>query len=216
MGRKAKPFRLRGLWQTNVAGKKHRLCKDTETEKTARKLLDRLHREREVNPHAHLFSDITLEQAAAEFLVYTETENDPATTQHYRSKLIPLVDRLGKRPLRSIRQADGVDYKRWLMDHVNCRGKPYSPTTINHHLRAAKRLLNWATDEVEYLTRNPWRGRKLKLLREEGRKRIITDPEFRALLRNCSDALFKQMLVVLRYSAMRPGEIRKLRWRHIR
>ena len=45
-----------------------------------------------------------------------------------------------------------------------------------------------------------------------GRQRIITDEEFQALLRHCTDALFRQILLTFRLTAARLGELRKLKW----
>ena len=76
-------------------------------------------------------------------------------------------------------------------------------------VKTAKTVLNWAgEDEVGSLSKNPWK--KIKKLPERGRERIVTDEEFRALVRHCSDLLFKEILFVLRYTAARPGKLRKL------
>lgn len=50
------------------------------------------------------------------------------------------------------------------------------------------------------------------MLYSEGRQRIVADDEFQAMLRHSTDALFRQFLLMLRYTSARPGEIRKLTW----
>src|SRR5438094_5380714 len=103
--------------------------------------------------------------------------------------------------------------------------------SVNHHLRAAKTFLNWcAKPGRRYITHNPWN--EIKYLKEHGRERLVTDEEFAALLKHCttcryaaradhqkaacsfcqSDDEFRQVLIVLRHTTMRPGELRQLEW----
>lgn len=104
-----------------------------------------------------------------------------------------------------------MEYKRWLKENVRSKptgrrkgqklGKvetpnPLSTTSVNHHLRAAKTLLGWVV-ESEYLPKNPWASKKVRLERERGQERTITDEEFRPLLRHSTDADFKQVLLTL-------------------
>src|SRR5262249_30634110 len=122
---------------------------------------------------------------------------------YYRDKLKPLVKQFGTRKLRQLHLTDWDTYKKALI------GKELENCSINHHLKAAKAVLNWAVD-AEYLLKSPWK--KIKRLPEEGRRRVITDEEFRALLRHSRNAAFRQVLITLRLTAARPGEIRCLTW----
>jgi integrase len=88
--------------------------------------------------------------------------------------------------------------------------KTYKPKTVNHAIIGLKRCWNWGIQNDYLPSKNPFSG--LPLLHSEGRERIVTDEEFQALLRNNTDALFRQFLLVLRYTSARPGEVRKLTW----
>jgi integrase len=119
-----------------------------------------------------------------------------------------------------------VDYKAWLKAGARTkptgrrkgqkRGKirkptPLGPVTINHHLRAAKRLLNWCVNhEPPLLHRNPLRS--LKLEEEQGRERVITNEEFAALLTACTSEDQRDLLRALRLTAARPEDVRRLTW----
>jgi integrase len=95
---------------------------------------------------------------------------------------------------------------------------------VNHHVRAAKTLLEWASKpsrRAKYgLHGNEWV--ELKYLTERPRERIMTEEEFGHLLTQCSDGNvpgaaedFREILTTLRFTTMRPGELRLLRWEYV-
>jgi len=119
--------------------------------------------------------------------------------------------------------------KEWKKGKTPMKG--LGPCSVNHHLRAAKTFLNWcASPGRRYVSHNPWTA--VKYLKEQGRERIVTGEEFRALLKHCttcryakrpqhrqagcgfcrSDDEFRQILQVMRHTTMRPGELRQLEW----
>jgi integrase len=201
------------------------LCRLSDGLGAAEEALDRL----KVDLHdrgGHHFPNLTVAELAALFLCHVEADKGPdhVTFRGYKRNLTRLVERCGTLPVRKLHLTDGTEFKRWLREEARTkrtgrragqkigkakRGRPLGPVYINHHLRAAKAMLNWGVD-AELLAKNPWR--KVKLLPEDGRERIITDAEFQALLRHCTDAEFRQVLIILRYTAARPGELRKLTW----
>jgi integrase len=213
MPRRANPYPHRGWFVSNVGGQRHKLCRVSEGITAAQESLDRLKVERH-NNGGRAFPALTTEQMAALFLQHAEVECSGPTFNHYQSKLKPFVSLLGAKPARQLHLSDGIAYKKTLSEYVSKQtGNFLGPVSINHHLRAAKRVLNWAVDEMGYLPKNNWK--KIKLLPEDGRERTITD-EFRSLVRRCSDSLFKQILLTLRWTAARPGEIRELTWSMVR
>lgn len=140
------------------------------------------------------------------------------------------VELLGSRKLRSLTTADGVEYKRFLREEARTKitgrrlgqkvgkvrePKPLGPVTINHHLRAAKAVLNWAV-ENDLLLKSPWRKKKVKLPRENGRQRVITREEFHRLLEACLDQGMRDILWVMRLTAARPEDIRHLTWEMVK
>jgi integrase len=175
-------------------------------------------------------------EAHDEFLDAKKADGEPLTYKHYVDKLLPFFDRFGTRVVASLTEADGVRYKRFLMEEKEWKKgktkmKGLGPCSVNHHLRAARTFLNWcAAPGRRYITWNPWGA--IKYLKEQGRERIVTDEEFQALLKHCttcryagrkgheprkchfchSDGEFRQILTVMRHTTMRPGELRQMEW----
>jgi integrase len=238
MSRAAKPFKHEGWYKTNVGGTRTRLCPVEDGFKAAEDALARLKVGRMqivergqaptpvgpgivVNIRSKLVGEVH-----DEYLDFSQADAAADTYRFYRDKLQAFFGRFADRDIRSLTQADGAAYKKWLRtEKIWKKGKTkmrgVGPTTVNHHLRAAKTLLSWAAEpDRDYLARNPWK--KVKLLPERGRERLITDAEFGHLLAQCTDGNtrggardFRELLLVLRHTTMRPGEVRKLRWEYI-
>lgn len=170
----------------------------------------------------------TVAEVFDEFLDFKESETDPETYKHYCGKLAAFYERFGTRGIRSITLKDGLAYKKWLIETKPWKKgkkteKGVGPTTVNHHIRAARTLFNWAKMSSRgYIDRNPWE--EIRYLPEKGRERLITDEEFSHLLAQCTDGGgvigsaqdFRERLIVLRHTTFRPGELRKLKWAYIR
>src|SRR5436305_856735 len=58
--------------------------------------------------------------------------------------------------------------------------------------------------------RNPFA--RVGLLPCEGRRRVATEEEYRALLEKCSDDAFRDVLVAMRYTSARPQDVYSLTW----
>ena len=175
-------------------------------------------------------------EAHDEFLDAKKADGEPLTYKHYVDKLVPFHECFGGRVVTSLTEADGVAYKAYLMNEKEwtkgkTKVKGLGACTVNHHLRAAKTFLNWcAKPGRRLITHNPWSD--IKYLKEHGRERLVTDAEFATLLKHCvtcryaartdhpaatcsfcrSDDEFRQILVVMRHTTMRPGELRQLEW----
>ncbi len=175
-------------------------------------------------------------EAHGEFLDAKRADGEALTYKHYVDKLLPFYDRFGARAVASLTEADGVAYKSYLINDKDwTKGKKkmkgLGACSVNHHLRAAKTFLNWcATSGRRLITHNPWAD--IKYLEEHGRERLVTDEEFAVLLKHCStcryadkaghkkevcgfcrsDDEFRQILIVMRHTTMRPGELRQLEW----
>jgi integrase len=159
-----------------------------------------------------------------------KSETDEATYAWYRDKLDPFFERFANRPVATITYEEGLAYKTWLRNEKPWKKgktvmKGLGPTSVNHHVRAAKTFLAWAAKpsrrEKYGMTANPWE--EVKYLTEKGRERLITAEEFGHLIEQCEDgnvsggkADFREMVVCLRYTTMRPGELRKLQWDYVR
>jgi integrase len=164
-------------------------------------------------------SEKTLADVFNEFLALKKVEVDPRTFTFYCECLTPLFARLGDRPIRSITLTDGSRYKSWLMNEKPWKkGKKVmrglGPTAVNHRIRCAKMLLGWAArPSRRYIDFNPWE--EIGYLPEKGRERIISQTEFDHLYRNAVSEELKDILLVLRNTTLRPGELRKLRANYI-
>lgn len=89
--------------------------------------------------------------------------------------------------------------------------KTYKPKNVNHAVIALKRCWNWAIENDYLPGRNPFS--RIPMLPCENRQRIVTPEEFQTLLRNSQDdALFRQLLLFLRLTPIRPGELSNLTW----
>jgi integrase len=233
MARDPKPFPYRGWYVTSVYGiKNHKLCTVEAGLGEAKRLL-RLHMTaveedrqqsghdpgpgvRPAAPHA-----VTVLEAYDEFLDYKKTERSADTYDHYRRKLRFFVERFGSRPVSGLTERDGIEYKRWLMeDREWVKGKTkvrgVGPVQVNHCLTAANVLLNWAAERPRgYCRANPWAA--IGRLTTKPRQRVLTDAEFAAFLAECGrNADFRELVVFLRSTAMRPKEVRTLEWGMVR
>lgn len=227
MARPAKPFPHQGWFKTNLGGRRTKLCPIEEGIQKAREVLRTLQGEQD-RSGGTLPPELTVAEAAALYLREVETDkgSDHPTFVWYRRNLQRFIARLGSRKLKSLNKIDGTEYKRWLKDEARTKptgrrkgqkvgnvkpAKPLGVVSVNHHLRAAKAVLNWAV-EADLLPKNPWANKKVRLEKEQGRQRVITDEEFQALLDHCTDPSFREILLTLRWTAARPGELRKLKW----
>jgi integrase len=253
MPRRPKPYKYRGWYVTDAGGvPHHKLCPVeegmVEAERQLRRYLTNLddqHKDNPtpgpgVRPASTIPADTPfgkrVHQTHDEFLDAKKTDGEALTYKHYVDKLLPFYDRFGARAVASLTEEDGIAFKKFLMTEKEWKKgkklmKGLGPCSVNHHLRVAKTFLNWcAKPGRRYITHNPWSD--IKYLKEQGRERIVTDEEFRALLKHCTtcryagrdshkqaecsscrhDEEFRQILQVMRYTTMRPGELRQLEW----
>lgn len=202
MPRQAKPFKYRGWWATKVGGVWNKLCPDSEPRKTAEKLLRELLVQRDSAPAGKPAPLLAVWELCDQFLDFVKLNRAERTFQDYHDCLQPWVKLHGKTTARDV---VALDLERWKAELV---GKGLSPCTVNHHLVAVQTCWNWAV-KMDLLARNPLR--KVEKLDAEGRERILTPDEFRALLRS-SDRRFRQVLLVFRLTGVRPGEFCRLTW----
>lgn len=85
-----------------------------------------------------------------------------------------------------------------------------SDWTVKRVLSTIQRPFNWAA-RLGMIDRNPFWGVSH---RAGKRGRPMTEEEYRRLLR-ATDPIFRRVLVWLRYTGCRPGEMSKARWEHI-
>jgi integrase len=235
MPRLPKPRVWRDKYVTNAGteGRKiHVLCDVADGRKKAeeelKKWLDECDRRRikaEVMAEAGLATlktdgPYTVAQMAAEFMELKNATKPAKTVEYYRKNLGRLVEWYGALDAAALKPAHAAEFiNRMKQEELgNC--------TINHHVKCAKAALRYA-EENGRVARSPWR--RVKNLPEWGRRRIATEEEFNRLLAACDRCnayqgkisaednaeTMRDTLYLLRYTALRPGEFRKLRWDHL-
>lgn len=214
MPRRAKPYVHRGWFVSNVGGERHKLCREEDGVEAAEDALAELQQQRR-HRGGRGFPKLTVAELVAIFLDNMEVEKPKRTYESYRHALREFAKLHGDRQVREITRLDGQNFKADIMRRTwkpgkNSPAKPYKPKTINHVLMALKRCWNWAIDMELIFPKNPFH--KLPMLYSEGRQRVVTDAEFQTMLRHAGDVQFRQILLTLRYTSARPGELRTLTW----
>ena len=107
---------------------------------------------------------------------------------------------------------------RWLNSHPEWKSD-WTKSSIVHYTQAA---FNWAADVAETIPRNPFRVVKYA---PGMPRRNITLEEFQTMLRASAGrksrirpsagARFRKVLIFLKFTGCRPGEVASLRWEHI-
>jgi integrase len=130
----------------------------------------------------------------------------PDTLQYYRSYLGQLASRFGNRKASGLTGQEAALWQRKL-------AASYAPNSVNHAVACAKRLFNWAIDEAGLIPGpNPFA--RVKALQARNRERLMSRAEYRKLHEAAGPAL-RDVLVALRYTSARPGEVRSLEWRMV-
>jgi integrase len=216
MPRPAKPYPYRGWFVTNLGGKRHRLCPEKAGLKAAQEALVALKQEVRDNGDRP-FPVLTVVELVALFLDSVKVERTHHTYLDYQRWLTEFARVHGNRRARDITRQEAQQFRNRIADGTWVRNrqapKPYKPKTVNHAVIALKRCWNWAIENEVVPPKNPFD--KIPLLDAEGRQRVMTDEEFRALLRHSWDSCFQRVLIALRYTSARPGEVRNLTWANV-
>jgi integrase len=207
MSRRAKPFFHRGSWWTNAGGQRTRLAKGRQNRKQAEDaLIDLLKalkdRPTPTEPATPAGADLTVTDLSDRFLAWVELHRSKDTHDDYRDWLARWKRFHGTRPAKDIKSLDLEDWKSTLAS------TGVSNWTINHAIVAVKVCWSWAV-KYDLLSLNPLA--KVQKLDTDGRSRVFTADEFRSLLRG-ADVVFRRILLFLRLTGLRPGELCRLSW----
>ena len=225
MPRRPKPYEYRGWYVTSYGGHAHQRLVPVEAglkqaEIALAKVIVETEQRRKTEAVREATGHVTVAQAIEDLLQWKATEVRDVTARGYEYQLnyfmkwLDAQDRkLGRnRLVSSIIERDGIAYKRHLL-----KEQKLAAASANRFIVAVKILLNWVSKRARRnkygVTENPWT--EIKLARERQRERIATDEEFQVLLDNTSKERFRDMLLVLRHTTMRPWELRRLKWEHI-
>jgi integrase len=218
MPREAKPYVERGWYISRPFGQYLRLCPESDGMTEAKRLLKlelgRLEGERD-RMGGRLAPKLTVTELFVLFLESVEAEKDDDTFRDYQRWCTEFAKDYGHRPARSITKADANDFKLRMMKATYVRGKqppkPYKPKSVNHALITLRRAFNWGINTERLPAgKNPFA--KVELLPCQGRERVATEDEYKALLEHCTDDAFRDVLVAMRHTSSRPQDIYSLTW----
>jgi integrase len=149
-------------------------------------------------------SRLTVADAVATYLDWSRLHQSPATTYGYRWYGNAFAALHG-----TILAAELPRYyvTRWV-DEMVSSGRWTSPNTAANAVTALARIFAWCHAEG-LLKVNPLAG--MKPGKRRSRQRVLTDAEYRALLRGAHSA-FRRLLVALRWTGARPCELRAATW----
>lgn len=218
MPREAKPYVERGWYISRAGGQYLKLCPVSDGMTEARRLLKlelgRLEAERE-QTGGRLHARLTVTEMFVLFLEDVRATKDEDTFLDYQRWCTEFARVHGNKPAASLTKAEANDFKLAMVKTTYAVGKqpprPYKPKTVNHALITLRRAFNWAIDTDRLPTgKNPFA--KVELLHCEGRQRVATEEEYQALLENCSDDAFRDVLVAMRHTSARPQDVYSLTW----
>ena len=191
-----------GFWSKKIGGKLYRLDRDYRVAK--RKLAEIRKASARRNAGEDEWPHRTFLEFCEEFLDDVKARKEPATYTSYRYRLLralkhlPIGIRVGE-----IRRIHLAQIERKLTGKV-------SPTTIRDTLTTIQTAFNWALKH-DLIESNPVAGYQKPRRRQ--RTRIIAPEEFQALLRSAwRNTAFRRVLIAMRMTGARPGEIRNLTW----
>jgi integrase len=224
MPRLPDPFPHRGWWVSDAGGPRTRLVPLSATKAEARQALIRVLAERD-RQGVKRPTAATVRELANAFLDHVEANKSRATYLQYRNGLNRLTRFLGHRPARSITRHDAQKFRDRLATAKDPEtGKPLAwaladdgaelaGRTKNVALIAAQVMYGWAIEAETFgLVKNPFRLTQEERFPEGGRKRVLTDAEFKRLM-GAARGPFKHVLFTLRWMPLRPQDLRNLRWK---
>jgi integrase len=106
---------------------------------------------------------------------------------------------------RVLRECSPVELEAWIRDQPG-----WGAHTRHHANTAVQRAFNWAV-KGRLIKENPFKGASFRAGQP---RREMTAEEYRTILRH-APTMLKHVLIMLRYTGMRPCELRELRWSDI-
>lgn len=191
--------------------------------RAAKRVVEEMRRELELHGEKTLQSDKMTFREFAE--IYQTIKLTPAVFENgikisgRKSKvnwaLDALIEFFGAKRLRSIKPNDLDSFKSARLKNVTKRGTKRNIATVNRELSLLRSMLNFAVQN-DWIIQNPFAKTKgiIAVSAETERDRILSfDEEFR-LLAVCIDrrAHLRPILICALDTAMRRGEIFKMRW----
>jgi integrase len=202
--------------------------KSISDKRTARSAVEEMRRELEVHGEETLTSDkMTFKDLAEK---YEDVKLIPATYQDgvkvsgkrsiapVKSALNALLPFFERKLIRNIKTSDIESYKQSRLKTITMRGSTMKIATINRELSLLRTMLNFALQN-EWIIKNPFILSKgvISMSAEVERDRILSFDEEKRLLSVCHGRRFhlKALLICALDTAMRRGEIFKMKWEDV-
>lgn len=130
-----------------------------------------------------------------------------------------LVEHFGDRRIRAITHSDIEAFKLARLKVLTVRGTTRSITSVNRELEILRAILNFAIRQ-DWISKNPFNSGASLISKadETHRERLMTFEEEKKLLAACeadSRKHLRPILIAAVDTAMRRGELLKLRWRNV-
>jgi len=129
-----------------------------------------------------------------------------------------LTEHFGAKRLRSIKPSDLETYKQARLNKTTRQGSKRTIATVNRELAMLRTMLNFAIQN-DWLIQNPFTKKKgiISTAAEVERDRVLGFAEEERLLSVCTGrrSHLKAILICALDTAMRRGEIFKMRWRDV-
>lgn len=201
MGRPSKIWfrKSTGWWMVNLGGKQKPLAQGRENRKLAEQTFHELAIVRTQAPESPTARVADIIEA---FLGWARRHRSEETLRNYEWYGQAFSEHSGYLSAGAVKP---IHVTRW----VDTRG--WGPTTERNARRSIYRAFSWAKEEG-ILPLNPLNG--MKCPRALTRQRILTDSEYRTLMRH-SRRDFRILLFTLKETGCRPKEARKLKWTQV-
>lgn len=194
--------------------------------RTARSAVEEMRRELDIHGQETLTSDkMTFAELAG---LYEEAKMSPAVFENgikisgRKTKINwivnSLIDYFGSKQIRSLKPRDLETFKNFKSSGITKRGDKRKIASVNRELEVLRAMLNFALQN-EWIIKNPFTLTKgvISKAAEVERERVLSFEEESQLLVVCIDkrAHLKPMLICALDTAMRRGEIFKMKWQDV-
>lgn len=145
---------------------------------------------------------LTIQELLKDYLERTRTQIEESTANSAAYRMKDFIAAVGN--IRS----DTVTFRHAERFQQYCIDKGLSPASTNTHIKMVKRIFSLAVKRGQ-LEKNPFTG--ISMLKvPDGLVRLVTEKEFRQILRVACDPIWKARIFLAKTSGLRRGEILNL------
>ncbi|MBK9156434.1 MAG: site-specific integrase [Chloracidobacterium sp.] len=216
------------LQYQDEAGKWREKLKPISDKRTALRIVEEMrrefltHGEETLKSDKLLFSELVKEYTAIKLTKATYANgikiSGRRSLEPVQSAVKPLLEHFGGKPIRSIKAKNIENYKQKRINTPTDRGTTRKISSVNRELELLRAILNFAFQN-EWIIKNPFMLSKgiISKASEVERERILSTEEESRLLSVCTGrrAHLRPLLICALDTAMRRGEIFKMKWQDV-